>query len=450
MENQNIDLMQIREGVIYVFTINNNGKNMYYVGQTINPKKYGYKSRYYQHKTGSNRIEPQQYIDKILKEVGFDNAKYEEIFYIQDTLINVACMLNIYEQFYIQKYNSNNPLYGYNKTIGGQMNYINYIDADNVNTQELQMQPIQFYEHSQKVQFFNNNVFVKEFNSIKDACKELKISSTTIFKILYGNIAPKYPNYKFIYSDEISHNKQMQVKSTHKKVYQYDYSGKLIKIWNSVSDCVRSGYHATRLYECFKRKRFGYKNYIWRQYDENIPDIYLTQLNINELSYLKYLEDTNYIQTKANRKIARETYKKSSIQLYIDDKLIKEFEYLYECYDYFSTVLNNVLNKSQIYDRLITYQSKHKLHPEIVLRYKDLSDYDKIYNTYNRKNVNSKQVCLIYENKKYNFNSISETIRYLRNNLNIKISKETVKRLLQGKSSKVHSNLKMYFKNENE
>ncbi|GEQ22747.1 hypothetical protein CBU02nite_32530 [Clostridium butyricum] len=48
-----------------------------------------------------------------------------------------------------------------------------------------------------------------------------------------------------------------------KKVYQYSKDYKLIKIWDSVNECGRNGYQASKVSLCCNTKRKYHKNSIW-------------------------------------------------------------------------------------------------------------------------------------------------------------------------------------------
>lgn len=67
-----------------------------------------------------------------------------------------------------------------------------------------------------------------------------------------------------------THN-QRQAKTKGKQVYQYNLDKKLIRIWESTSECQRNGYSHSAISLCCRNKyRFGnntYKGFIW-SYDK--------------------------------------------------------------------------------------------------------------------------------------------------------------------------------------
>ena len=111
-------------GIIYKITNLVNGK--VYIGQTI--KKNGFKDRYPYSGEGVERVyklhkyrkeNGDDYNNHLLKSIekyGFDKFKVIETF---DYAFSKK-ELDIKEQLYISLYNSNNDLYGYNRTIGGE------------------------------------------------------------------------------------------------------------------------------------------------------------------------------------------------------------------------------------------------------------------------------------------------------------------------------------------
>lgn len=52
-------------------------------------------------------------------------------------------------------------------------------------------------------------------------------------------------------------------KSTSKAIYQYNFSGELLKMWPSAGECERKGFNHTGISQCCNGKINSYKGYIW-------------------------------------------------------------------------------------------------------------------------------------------------------------------------------------------
>jgi hypothetical protein len=60
------------------------------------------------------------YIDRAIYKYGIENFNYEEIFYIKDKLSVIKPLLDQWEIYYINFYNTQNRNSGYNLAKGGQ------------------------------------------------------------------------------------------------------------------------------------------------------------------------------------------------------------------------------------------------------------------------------------------------------------------------------------------
>lgn len=96
------------EGIIYKYT-SPNGK--VYIGQTINERK-----RFNQHKVATDHT----HFHNAIRRYGIDSFKYEVVFRTElEDAEQMKAILNSMERFFIKKYNSTNPRFGYNMTEGG-------------------------------------------------------------------------------------------------------------------------------------------------------------------------------------------------------------------------------------------------------------------------------------------------------------------------------------------
>lgn len=106
-------------GSIYI--IKNKINNKVYIGQTINKVSYRYKTHIYYAIRGKDYI-----IGKAMRKYGIDNFYYEilEKCSIED--------LNSREIYWISKYNSTNPKFGYNMSVGGNKISFRKLDDNEV------------------------------------------------------------------------------------------------------------------------------------------------------------------------------------------------------------------------------------------------------------------------------------------------------------------------------
>ena len=94
-----------------IYKITNKINNKIYIGQSINIAR-----RWQEHRQRAFNINGSQYnipLYKAIRKYGLNNFSFE----ILEECIKTK--LDEKEQFYIQKYNSNNPIFGYNLTAGG-------------------------------------------------------------------------------------------------------------------------------------------------------------------------------------------------------------------------------------------------------------------------------------------------------------------------------------------
>lgn len=59
------------------------------------------------------------------------------------------------------------------------------------------------------------------------------------------------------------HNLELHNIEMSKKVYQYTLSGELVKVWKSVNECGRNGYHSGHVCSCCNGERKKHKGYKW-------------------------------------------------------------------------------------------------------------------------------------------------------------------------------------------
>jgi hypothetical protein len=120
------------------------------------------------------------------------------------------------------------------------------------------------------LQYDLNWVFIKEYNSIVLASKEMNISKGTIQGVLLGNRKTaagfiwKYADDENInFSEKITINKNIG-----RKVCQYDLNMNLIKIHNSTADASRNvNVHKNNIWAVIKNNKKSAGGFIWKYLD---------------------------------------------------------------------------------------------------------------------------------------------------------------------------------------
>ena len=59
------------------------------------------------------------------------------------------------------------------------------------------------------------------------------------------------------------HNNELNYIERSKQVYQYTKEGELVKVWNSVNECGRNGYHKGAVWSCCNGRVKTHKGFIW-------------------------------------------------------------------------------------------------------------------------------------------------------------------------------------------
>lgn len=93
----------------YVYLIHNTVNNKVYVGKTMNPKR-----RWFGHLSFAKHYTSNQYIHKAMRKYGSGSFTFSVI-----QKLSSEFEYNEAEKYWIRYFNSNNPLYGYNLTCGG-------------------------------------------------------------------------------------------------------------------------------------------------------------------------------------------------------------------------------------------------------------------------------------------------------------------------------------------
>ena len=193
----------MQKGIIYIYT-SPSGKQ--YVGQTIDEE-----GRKWDHKNQTIKIKSK--FANAIKKYGLDNFKYEILFKCNSkSKARLKIILNNMEKYFIKKYNTYE--FGYNCTKGGDGN-LGRICSEETKIKisiankgkkrsiesKLKMSISQIGKSCKSVlQFSKDGIFIKEYNSIKDANNELNISSGSISRCCLGK-AKTVAGYIWKYKD---------------------------------------------------------------------------------------------------------------------------------------------------------------------------------------------------------------------------------------------------------
>lgn len=119
----------------------------------------------------------------------------------------------------------------------------------------------------------NNSIYNLELREHINHITEHRIgnkhSEITKKKISNSSIGDKNHNYNKPMDDkqkEAISKKLLNRQDKSKKVVQYTLDGKLVKIWNSIMECGRNGFHHSNVSECCRGNRKQHKGFIWKYY----------------------------------------------------------------------------------------------------------------------------------------------------------------------------------------
>ena len=122
------------------------------------------------------------------------------------------------------------------------------------------------------VQLDMDGNFIKEFDCIDSAAKEIGTSPSLISAIAMGKDYHKsVKGFQWVYKEEYNSDKDYHYHNNHfintkKKVAQYDLQGNLIAIYDSRKEAAKAvnSYDGGYITECCKGKRKTHKGFIWK------------------------------------------------------------------------------------------------------------------------------------------------------------------------------------------
>lgn len=228
---------------VYVHTNKINGKK--YIGITG-------QQRYWERWRSDGSGYKTQVFGRAIEKYGWDNFSHDILDKV--TSESKACEL---EQFYIQKYKTNQPEFGYNISLGGESTMTGVYNLPSIS--------IPVYQYSL------NGDYIAEFPSMMEAERQTGIDNSAICACCKG--IHKYTK-EFIWSyekrDKIEgvnpkeYRYEKIIKKQEKKVYKYNLQGEFIESYKSLSEASRvTGIDFKRISACCLGKRKRTDDYMW-------------------------------------------------------------------------------------------------------------------------------------------------------------------------------------------
>lgn len=246
-------------GIIYKYTCRINNK--VYIGQTVNET-----SRKSAHKRMAS--EWRSYFYNAISKYGYESFDYEVIYeVISDIPGYVKQILDIMEIYYIQKYKSTNPEFGYNIALGGggtvgvpcseehrqkisQILKDKHIVANEnqINAAKRNVLIASQYLHNEKavLKYSLDGVLLESFNSYKEAAASMGTNERAFGNAMRKKINKGY--YKGFYwkleadnspMEEYINPSVLRFKPKY-KIKQFTKDGTLLHVWNSFSEIARA------------------------------------------------------------------------------------------------------------------------------------------------------------------------------------------------------------------
>ena len=315
------------ECVSGIYVITNKINNKVYIGQSIDIRV-----RWWNHRCELNRNNHcNKHLQGAWNKYGEDNFDFSVLEECKEEEINDK------EIYWISKYNSTNPKYGYNISIGG--------DCSNRGiplTQEQKEYMSQVKNPEQVVQIDFNGNLVKVWRSATHAQRTLdNIRARSILQCC-RHICYQANGYIWFYKDEYNNMDNFNVEQymfEHHRYFdipilQFDLFGNLIKEW-SQEELKNNNKNINGIKRCCRHERNVYDGYIWiYKYDKEFElteeylyhcrkccglyyvDQYDENMNFIKTWFSKDLQDNGY-NIFAINKVCRNDYKCDTYKGYI-------------------------------------------------------------------------------------------------------------------------------------
>lgn len=233
--------------MIGIYKITNIKNNKVYIGSSKDVEK-----RIYNHKL---RLKYGIHINKHLQssynKYGKENFKFEILVQIKEFILRKA------EQFYINKYQSINPKYGYNKAVVISNCW------DNLEKIEKPKSTLYFGAYNKE------GKLIKVFRNKQEILKYSKnINMTTVYQSCKSKLTKKALNYFWIRLDVSKEKFKNKIKvgfrkGRHRKIIQLTMNNEYLNEWISAVEAAKhlnlSSFNITR---CLKTNNI-YKNFKW-------------------------------------------------------------------------------------------------------------------------------------------------------------------------------------------
>lgn len=268
-----------------IYCIENTINNKKYIGQSINIyERFIYHKSHLKHNRHDNVKLQEEY-----NIYGLDNFKY---YILEECTIN---NLDDKEKYYIQLYKSYINEYGYNIDKGGRFN----IDISEEHCNKLSDTKKKILSDKNSKSYKNliegQKLTRKPIYQLNDNCEIIKewkygaIEIAETFNIeqykIYNSCKTlnKTNGYYWVLKEKYS-DKTISViknkKSKNNKVYQYDFNGNLINIWNNTVDVEKSiGISSSSVSQCCNNKFLQTKGFIW-SYNEMTKEQILQKVKL--------------------------------------------------------------------------------------------------------------------------------------------------------------------------
>ena len=238
-------------GIIYKYT-SPSGK--VYIGQTINEdkRKYAHRNDAY---NGSNLP-----FHTAIRKYGWENFDYNILFETSSKdYKKIKTILNALEQFFIRRYKSNNPIYGYNCNEGGQMGTI----ISDKTKKKMSISHIGI-NGKRVYQYDYNGKLINSFHSLSEAEDITGVLKTSICDVCNNKLNSAggyYWSYILLEDSSILFTNNMR---GGKWCYQYTIDGIFIKKYPTVREAARvNNYDNSAISKVCRGKQKTYKGFIW-------------------------------------------------------------------------------------------------------------------------------------------------------------------------------------------